>query len=130
MAKCDDQKCGYGVGSRCACGRKFFKNIFTFVEKVRAGEFDDQDRDSFCNFALDTGMNFRKFAAVVDNPNHLHPCRMRYPWQRYYQLNLAPLIRFGSIEFRAHSATYDEERVLRWTKFLLAFVEHFSGSSE
>lgn len=53
------------------------------------------------------------------------PCSSKYPHQRYSQLNLIPIHKFGTIEFRAHSATYDIERVMRWTQFLVAFVEYF-----
>lgn len=49
----------------------------------------------------------------------------KYPHQRYFQVNLVPLHKFGTLEFRAHSATFDPERIMRWTQFLVAFVEHF-----
>merc|ERR1712048_1502882 len=53
------------------------------------------------------------------------PCSLRYPKERYFQLNLIPLARYGTIEFRAHSATHNTERVTRWVQFLTAFVEYF-----
>jgi len=56
---------------------------------------------------------------------HLGPCEKRYPAERYFQLNLIPLARYGTIEFRAHSATHDADRVTRWVQFLIAFVEYF-----
>merc|ERR1712046_246289 len=45
------------------------------------------------------------------------------------QLNLTPLKKYGTLEFRAHSATYDQERIARWGQFVVAFVDHF-GSGE
>merc|ERR1712070_363000 len=55
------------------------------------------------------------------------PCKRRYPWQRYYQVNLIPLFKYGTVEFRGHSATYDQERIARWIQFLIAFVEHYGS---
>jgi len=71
---------------------------------------------AFCNAAL----------AV---PGSRRPCQRRYPHQRYFQLNLAALHRFGTIEFRAHSATYDPVRIARWVQFLVAFVEYFGNGN-
>lgn len=56
-----------------------------------------------------------------------YPCAERYPMQRYYQVNMVPLRKYGTLEFRAHSGTYDHERIARWVQFLIAFVEHFGG---
>jgi hypothetical protein len=50
-----------------------------------------------------------------------------YNSDRRVQLNLQALRKFGTLEFRAHSATYDMERIGRWVQFLLAFVEHFGN---
>lgn len=47
--------------------------------------------------------------------------------ERNFQLNVQPLGSHGTLEFRAHSATYDEERLARWQQFVLAFVEHFGA---
>jgi len=70
----------------------------------------------FCNAALST-------------PHLSNPCNHRYPDQRYYALNLIPLGRLGTVEFRAHSSTYDPERVMRWVQFVVAFVEHFGAGA-
>jgi len=48
--------------------------------------------------------------------------------QRRFHLNLAALDRYGTVEFRAHSATYDEERFAHWLQFTIAFVETFGKS--
>merc|ERR1711974_16191 len=62
---------------------------------------------------------------ILTTPGSTRACKWRYPHQRYSQVNMVPLWKFGTLEFRAHSASYDQERILRWTQFLLAFVEHF-----
>jgi len=56
-------------------------------------------------------------------------CQERYPEIRYFQVNLVPLDRFGTIEFRAFPATSDPERSLRWVLFLLRFVDHYKDDA-
>eukprot|EP00930_Biecheleria_cincta_P099532 TRINITY_DN9115_c1_g1_i1.p1 TRINITY_DN9115_c1_g1~~TRINITY_DN9115_c1_g1_i1.p1 ORF type:complete len:652 (-),score=103.99 TRINITY_DN9115_c1_g1_i1:74-1939(-) len=58
-----------------------------------------------------------------------NPCSRRYPRARYFQVNLAPLNRLGTLEFRGFPATNDPERALRWILFVLRFVEHFKDDS-
>jgi hypothetical protein len=53
------------------------------------------------------------------------PCSKRYPKARYFQVNLVPLDRIGTIEFRAFPATTSVERALKWVNFIVSFVEHF-----
>lgn len=94
----------------CHCSRRFFKQIHAYVhdaKQLMTGTVGD-----FCNAAL-------------ANDEEDKPCDARYPDVRYYALNLVPLTRLGTIEFRAHSATHDPERLQRWTQFVVAFVEHF-----
>lgn len=82
-----------------------------------------------------TGLSMLARDQLLDSCNHVlripgglrFPCKARRPNQRYFQLNLVPLHRFGTIEFRAHSASYDLERIGRWSQFLVAFVEHFGA---
>lgn len=78
---------------------------------------EPEDARPFCNSMF----------ALPSNPN---PCDERYPYQRYSQINLMPLTRYGTIEFRPHSATVKLERVARWVQFLTAFVEHFGNTDE
>eukprot|EP00928_Gymnodinium_smaydae_P094084 TRINITY_DN7854_c0_g2_i2.p1 TRINITY_DN7854_c0_g2~~TRINITY_DN7854_c0_g2_i2.p1 ORF type:complete len:337 (+),score=18.78 TRINITY_DN7854_c0_g2_i2:196-1206(+) len=52
-------------------------------------------------------------------------CSMRHPKARYFQLNLMPLDRLGTIEFRGFPATNDPVRALKWVQFVLKFVETF-----
>jgi hypothetical protein len=75
---------------------------------------DKQSRYTFCNYIHE-----------MKGWRGQDPCNSRYPHQRYFQLNLIPIFRYGTIEFRAHSATTDVERITRWSQFLLAFVEYF-----
>jgi len=101
----------------CTCAKHFFKNIHGYVNDKSKNNEDVAD---FCNTAL----------TIPGSPT---PCNHRiqpYPDQRYYSLNLVPLSRLGTIEFRAHSATYDLERVQRWTEFAVAFVEHFGNEPD
>jgi hypothetical protein len=91
----------------CPCAKLFFKQIHAFIRTSANGTVAD-----FCN-------------DVLSLPGERFPCQKRHPDQRYYALNLVPLTRLGTIEFRAHSATYDVERMNRWTQFVIAFVEHF-----
>ena len=44
-----------------------------------------------------------------------------------FQVNMVPLRKYGTLEFRAHSGTYDHERIARWVQFVIAFVEHFGA---
>lgn len=99
---CDDDPCG--------CLRRFFVQMHAWFTRQHKG-----GPAEFCDFVLDTPSSVTR-----------HPCREQRPDERYYQLNLAPLGRFGTIEFRAHSATYDVERAGRWINFLVGFVDHFS----
>lgn len=99
----------------CGCTRRFFtqmhetlKQSWTRLEATRESALD------FCD-------------AVLRLPGETStPCADKYPHQRYFQLNLAQLPRHGTIEFRAHSATYDAERVMRWVQFLVGFVEYYA----
>lgn len=95
----------------CNCAKRFFRQIHAYVNDVVTNQ-SSGNVDEFCNAAL----------ALPDDPS---PCKQRYPDQRYFALNLVPLSRLGTIEFRAHSSTYDVERMQRWTQFVIAFVEHF-----
>ena len=42
---------------------------------------------------------------------------------RYVKLNLQSLSRYGTIEFRQHSATTDPVKVLNWVRFLEQFID-------
>lgn len=100
----------------CPCVHRVFNQMHQYLKIPRWLRLIRQKHTplAFCNAAL----------AV---PGSRRPCQRRYPHQRYFQLNLVPLHRFGTIEFRAHSATYDPERIARWVQFLVAFVEYFGN---
>lgn len=89
----------------------------SFISCTRTrGNPADMSAENLCHAAL----------RMEDRSNAQNgPCHNAWPGQRYFQMNLHPLRRLGTIEFRGHSATYDTERVARWVQFLLAFVEHF-----
>merc|ERR1712032_657558 len=52
-------------------------------------------------------------------------CAESHPLQRYFQLNLVPLAKFGTVEFRGFSATYDSVRLARWVQLLVALVDYY-----
>merc|ERR550532_1182820 len=56
------------------------------------------------------------------------PCEQETPLDRYYTLNLASLVKLGTVEFRSHPATYDTEQVLHWIIFHVAFVDSFQDN--
>jgi len=99
--------------------RRIFRNMFE--HRARLGKNTPTSHDAateMCNEIL----------RVPGDPN---PCSSkRYPWQRYYQVNLIPLSKYGTLEFRGHSATYDQERVARWIQFLVAFVEYYGATKK
>jgi hypothetical protein len=103
-------------GDEPHCARAFFIQMHNYLHSNAYNYLDgtpyDGTVEDFCNAALHAS----------DSPN---PCGERYPSQRYMALNLVPLARLGTVEFRAHSATNDPERALRWVQFVVAFVEHF-----
>lgn len=99
--KCTDDPCG--------CTRSFFFNMHDWVRKNKQQSGSDED---FCN-------------SILTTPGSDRACGFRHPHQRYFQVNLVPMSKFGTIEFRAHSGTYDAERVLRWVQFCVGFVERF-----
>jgi len=65
--------------------------------------------------------------AILHVPGHHNPCATK-PMQRRFHMNFAPLHRYGTVEFRTHSGTYDEERLARWLQFTVAFVDHFGSA--
>eukprot|EP00928_Gymnodinium_smaydae_P094081 TRINITY_DN7854_c0_g1_i1.p1 TRINITY_DN7854_c0_g1~~TRINITY_DN7854_c0_g1_i1.p1 ORF type:complete len:594 (+),score=57.56 TRINITY_DN7854_c0_g1_i1:93-1874(+) len=63
--------------------------------------------------------------ARLPGPYRGSSCSMRRPQARYFQLNLIPLDRLGTIEFRGFPATNDPVRALRWVQFVVNFVDKF-----
>jgi len=96
--------------------RRIFKNMFAYRRKLASNSPRTHDAaKDMCN-------------AILSVPGDPTPCKSRYPWQRYFQVNLVPLSKYGTMEFRGHSATYDQERVARWIQFLIAFVDYYGTS--
>lgn len=89
---------------------------------VNADAGSELDATAFCDSVL-------MGAVDEDSDGSNSPCSQRYPSQRYTQLNLAPLNRLGTIEFRGFPATTDSGRIILWTKFLLKFVAHFHSAA-
>jgi len=95
----------------CPCLRRIFHGLHAYVRKGR--HFGARHAKSFCNRVFGGSW----FSGSV--------CDERWPKERYFQLNLVPLGRLGTVEFRGHSATHSRERVARWAQFAVAFVEYF-----
>merc|ERR1719436_1191748 len=49
--------------------------------------------------------------------------------EKYFQINLTPLGRFGTLEFRPGSATLDVKRAARWFQFIIGFVHTFKNTA-
>jgi hypothetical protein len=116
LADCKAQKSsGKCHHNQCGCLRRFFNQMHNYLkDKTKAESQGYRAAADFCNAALAT-------------PGAERPCEQRHPHQRYFQLNLASLLRHGTIEFRGHSSSADAERVLRYAQFILAFVEYFGS---
>jgi len=110
LGRCSAITFGDFTKDQCGRTRRIFEHLHTWLE--RGSAWDHRDDGEFCNYIL--GM-----------PGDHRPCDKRFPKVRYQQINLVPIKKFGTIEFRGHSATYDAERVMRWVQFVVAFVERF-----
>jgi hypothetical protein len=103
------------------CTAYFFMNMRKHIDAITSEDqlvlASPSDSMDFCN-------------AVFKLEEDERACEERYAHQRYFQVNLLPLTRYGTIEFRAHSATTKLERVTRWVQFLTAFVEYFGNTRE
>jgi len=101
-----------GDSTRNTCGRtrRIFERLHQWLKKGKL--MDSKSDKEFCNY-------------ILNMPDDRNPCNKPFPKVGYQQVNLASVSKFGTIEFRAHSATYDAERVMRWIQFLIGFVERF-----
>jgi len=99
--------------------RRMFTNIHRKVREILQG----RDWSYASGDPMGPLLNFCDAVAVTKGQAN-SSCK---DGDRYWQLNLMSLGKHGTLEFRAHSATHDAERVLRWTQFALAFVEHFGS---
>lgn len=101
-----------GDSTKNSCGRtrRIFERLHHWLKKGKL--MDSKSDKEFCNY-------------ILNMPDDRTPCDRPYPKVRHQQVNLASISKFGTMEFRAHSATYDAERVMRWIQFLIGFVERF-----
>lgn len=103
----------------CPCVKRFFKQMHAHLRAVSGtgagGEnYTEEDVKDFCNAVIRLpGSKYKK------------PCQNRFPNQRYFAVNLVALAKFGTLEFRCHSASLDPQRIGRWVQFLMGFVEYF-----
>lgn len=103
-----------GLEDPCGMVRREFEQMHAWVQKKRTAS-----NIEFCDEILKT--------PGVNDPctKFLNPNKRFLPPQRWFHLNLTPLAKYGTVEFRTHSATHDPERTARWVQFCVAFVEHF-----
>lgn len=110
-----------------------FANIHEFVNgKIRHHNKDGSP--DFCNSALGVLRDphtfaFKKLAGAFGGDDTKGKdgkvCEVKGADERYLAMNLHPLDKKGTVEFRRHAGTHDVERILHWTQFVTAFVDAF-----
>lgn len=103
---------------------KFFKRIHKWVK----GAVGRQDDSKFCNWV--NGGYLSGYSGENYDSYPSQPCDQRYPNERYHNINLIVLNRYGTIEFRAFPASSDAQRVTSWIRFVLKFVDSFKDRHE
>jgi hypothetical protein len=98
------------VNNRCGYYRRLFNQLHAWVKK--GSSMNSKSDKEFCNY-------------ILRMPEESKPCDKHYPKVRYSQFNLVPVDKYGTVEFRGHSATHDIERIMRWVQFCIGFVERF-----
>lgn len=131
----------YAVGSYMGDARivAIFANIHDFVNGRVHHKKEDGSPD-FCNSALGVlrdpvTLQKKGIAGAWGSEKGRAPyapggkvCKVKGVDERYTALNLQPLNKMGTIEFRRHAGTHDVERVLRHVQFVTTFVETFKDS--
>jgi len=104
--------------------KEVLKNLYDWVMEKRSGaELDDTQ---FCDDMV--GARYPR----GERPEYSsRPCspRNRYPSERYQQVNLVVLNKYGTMEFRAFPATNDPERAMQWVQFILRFVDRLKDDA-
>jgi len=133
----------YAVGLMMGDARMaaIFANLHDFWNGIIHHKKPDGSPD-FCNSALGVirdpqTLAFKAIGGAWDTPvgkNDSEPdgkvCQIKHPDERYTALNLHPIGKKGTIEFRCHAGTHDPERVLRWVQLVTSFVEAFKDDAE
>lgn len=79
---------------------------------------DVADDGDFCDFVMQ-GEHGRGDRRVCARPGE----NWYYPDERYWQVNMVVLNKYGTLEFRAYPSSPDTERVLHWVRLVTTFVE-------
>lgn len=107
----------------CRCIKRFFLQMHGHIRSLGS------DAHNLRNYKKQRVKDFCNAALLLPGSTYQKPCQNRYPNQRYFAVNLVPLVKFGTIEFRSHSASFDPDRIGRWAQFLVGFVEHFGNGA-
>lgn len=94
------------VASVCVLYQVFEKVLFSFIG-------DDRESNIFCVPWSETTVSYQTVTRMVE-------CRMERlrDWYKYTALNLAPLLTFGTVEWRHMAGTYDLPRILLWCQLI------------
>lgn len=94
------------VASICVIYQVFEKVLFNFIGNDRASNI-------FCVPWSETTVSYQTVTRMVE-------CRMERlrDWYKYTALNLAPLLTFGTVEWRHMAGTYDLPRILLWCQLI------------
>lgn len=90
--------------------RRANNNRYIQSNRAKWGDYSDRSANSAMN-AFDRAGNF----AELYNANQAG--------SRYYKLNLEPIGRYNTVEFRQHSGSLDGAKATNWVRLLIAFVE-------
>ncbi len=89
--------------------RRADANRYVLSNRSRYGGYTDLA----ANAAMDAFARARSIPALISaNQN-----------SRYFKLNLVPLTKYGTIEFRQHSGTVNADKAENWVRLILSFVE-------
>lgn len=68
-------------------------------------------------------LGVRKLPFCVRDVRLPHTAWVKNNPEKFFQINLTPLGRFGTLEFRLGSASADGERVARWIQLIVGMVD-------
>ncbi len=113
-----------GIANVAKCFVKFenfFDHIMPASRRASQNQYVQSNRNFHGGYA-DVFAN-RAIEALGKAKTTTDLIRANQGGSRYFKLNLQPLNRYGTIEFRQHSGTADAAKAVNWIKLLMAFVE-------
>lgn len=90
---------------------KHIETIDGIMPKSRRSE----SRNSYCK-PLDASLIQR-----IDNATSIQEIQS-VAWDRYYTINFTSYVKYGTIEFRQHSGSYDYAKIMNWIRITQAVV--------